>query len=153
RRDARGLQPRRGDDRGAAPGAPGRGRGGRGRRRGPQLGAGRGARGRARGAILLGSGQSETGHEGRTRSPRRRMFGTRGSAPDRRDTPRPARPTPPALDMTELDAMRRALDLAWRGWGRVHPNPLVGAVVLSGSAIIGEGYHAEFGGPHAEREA
>jgi len=55
--------------------------------------------------------------------------------------------------MTELDAMRRALDLAWRGWGRVHPNPLVGAVVLSGSAIIGEGYHAEFGGPHAEREA
>ena len=48
--------------------------------------------------------------------------------------------------------MERALDLARRGWGRVAPNPLVGAVVLSGeeSAVVGEGYHAEFGGPHAE---
>ncbi len=47
--------------------------------------------------------------------------------------------------------MTRALDLAWRGWGRVQPNPLVGAVVLdaAGSAV-GEGWHAEFGGPHAE---
>lgn len=46
--------------------------------------------------------------------------------------------------------MRRALDLAWRGWGRVHPNPLVGAVVLADGKIVGEGFHAEFGGPHAE---
>src|SRR5438093_13619307 len=50
----------------------------------------------------------------------------------------------------EVDAMRRALDLAWRGWGRVAPNPLVGAVVLRGDAVVGEGWHAEFGGPHAE---
>ncbi len=49
--------------------------------------------------------------------------------------------------------MLRALDLAIGGWGRVHPNPLVGAVVLSGDALVGEGYHAEFGGPHAERVA
>jgi len=49
--------------------------------------------------------------------------------------------------------MARALDLAWRGWGRVHPNPLVGAVVLAGGELIGEGYHAEFGGPHAEPQA
>src|SRR2546427_816150 len=47
-------------------------------------------------------------------------------------------------------AMRRALELAWRGWGRVAPNPLVGAVVLRGDAVVGEGWHAEFGGPHAE---
>src|SRR5207253_11089023 len=47
-------------------------------------------------------------------------------------------------------AMERALDLARRGWGRVAPNPLVGAVVLAGETIVGEGYHAEFGGPHAE---
>src|SRR5439155_1162647 len=46
--------------------------------------------------------------------------------------------------------MERALDLARRGWGRVAPNPLVGAVVLAGETIVGEGYHAEFGGPHAE---
>jgi len=46
--------------------------------------------------------------------------------------------------------MRRALDLAWRGWGRVHPNPLVGAVVLDGGEPAGEGWHAEFGERHAE---
>src|SRR5512134_811303 len=46
--------------------------------------------------------------------------------------------------------MRRAIDLAWRGWGRVAPNPLVGAVVLRHARVAGEGWHAEFGGPHAE---
>jgi diaminohydroxyphosphoribosylaminopyrimidine deaminase / 5-amino-6-(5-phosphoribosylamino)uracil reductase len=46
--------------------------------------------------------------------------------------------------------MRRALELARRGWGRVAPNPLVGAVVLRDGAVVGEGHHAEFGGPHAE---
>jgi diaminohydroxyphosphoribosylaminopyrimidine deaminase / 5-amino-6-(5-phosphoribosylamino)uracil reductase len=49
--------------------------------------------------------------------------------------------------------MRRALDLALRGWGRVAPNPLVGAVLLRDDAVIGEGWHAEFGGPHAEAAA
>ncbi|MGH7547210.1 MAG: bifunctional diaminohydroxyphosphoribosylaminopyrimidine deaminase/5-amino-6-(5-phosphoribosylamino)uracil reductase RibD [Gemmatimonadales bacterium] len=46
--------------------------------------------------------------------------------------------------------MRRALDLALRGWGRVAPNPLVGAVVLQGDEVTGEGFHGEYGGPHAE---
>ncbi|HEU4526025.1 MAG TPA: bifunctional diaminohydroxyphosphoribosylaminopyrimidine deaminase/5-amino-6-(5-phosphoribosylamino)uracil reductase RibD [Gemmatimonadales bacterium] len=47
--------------------------------------------------------------------------------------------------------MIRALDLAWRGWGRVQPNPLVGAVVLSSDGrVVGEGWHAEFGDRHAE---
>src|SRR5216110_588935 len=50
----------------------------------------------------------------------------------------------------EQMAMERALDLARRGWGRVAPNPLVGAVVLAGDAVVGEGYHAEYEGPHAE---
>src|SRR5690242_7421557 len=50
----------------------------------------------------------------------------------------------------ERAAMQRALDLARRGWGRVAPNPLVGAVVLAGDAVVSEGYHAEYGGPHAE---
>jgi diaminohydroxyphosphoribosylaminopyrimidine deaminase / 5-amino-6-(5-phosphoribosylamino)uracil reductase len=52
--------------------------------------------------------------------------------------------------MTEREAMARALALAWRGWGQVRPNPLVGAVVLADGELVGEGWHAEFGGPHAE---
>src|SRR2546423_4943185 len=53
---------------------------------------------------------------------------------------------PPA----ERAAMERALDLARRGWGRVAPNPMVGAVILTGDRVVAEGYHAEYGGPHAE---
>lgn len=49
--------------------------------------------------------------------------------------------------------VRRALELARRGRGRVEPNPLVGAVVVRDGEVVGEGYHAEFGGPHAERRA
>jgi diaminohydroxyphosphoribosylaminopyrimidine deaminase/5-amino-6-(5-phosphoribosylamino)uracil reductase len=52
--------------------------------------------------------------------------------------------------MTEAEAMSRALDLAWRGWGRVSPNPMVGAVVLKDGEIVGEGWHSEYGAPHAE---
>lgn len=55
--------------------------------------------------------------------------------------------------MDEPAAMERALRLAWRGWGRVHPNPLVGAVVVRDGVLVGEGWHAEFGGAHAERAA
>jgi diaminohydroxyphosphoribosylaminopyrimidine deaminase/5-amino-6-(5-phosphoribosylamino)uracil reductase len=56
--------------------------------------------------------------------------------------------------VTEAAAMQRAVELAWRGWGRVHPNPLVGALVLDANgAVAGEGWHAEFGGRHAERVA
>ena len=46
--------------------------------------------------------------------------------------------------------MRRALELALEGWGHVAPNPLVGAVLLREGDVVAEGYHAEFGGPHAE---
>jgi diaminohydroxyphosphoribosylaminopyrimidine deaminase/5-amino-6-(5-phosphoribosylamino)uracil reductase len=46
--------------------------------------------------------------------------------------------------------MQRALELARRGWGRVSPNPLVGAVVLRDRLVVGDGWHAEFGGDHAE---
>ena len=49
--------------------------------------------------------------------------------------------------------MQRALKLARRGEGMVSPNPLVGAVIVKGDRIIGEGYHRRFGGPHAEIEA
>lgn len=50
----------------------------------------------------------------------------------------------------EREAMTRAIELAWRGWGRVAPNPMVGAVVLAEGRSVGEGWHAEFGRPHAE---
>ncbi|MBM4010302.1 MAG: bifunctional diaminohydroxyphosphoribosylaminopyrimidine deaminase/5-amino-6-(5-phosphoribosylamino)uracil reductase RibD [Planctomycetota bacterium] len=46
--------------------------------------------------------------------------------------------------------MRRALELASRGRGFVEPNPPVGAVVTRDGAVIGEGWHERFGGPHAE---
>ncbi len=52
--------------------------------------------------------------------------------------------------MTEQEAMSRAIELAWRGWGQVHPNPMVGAVVLRDGQLIGEGYHARYGDAHAE---
>lgn len=46
--------------------------------------------------------------------------------------------------------MQRCLDLAQRGAGRVAPNPLVGAVLVHDGRIIGEGWHQQYGGPHAE---
>jgi diaminohydroxyphosphoribosylaminopyrimidine deaminase / 5-amino-6-(5-phosphoribosylamino)uracil reductase len=49
--------------------------------------------------------------------------------------------------------MRRALRLAKRGYGSVSPNPMVGAVLTREGKIIGEGWHRQAGGPHAEIEA
>lgn len=49
--------------------------------------------------------------------------------------------------------MRRCLDLARNGLGSVAPNPMVGAVVVLDGRIIGEGFHAASGKPHAEVEA
>jgi diaminohydroxyphosphoribosylaminopyrimidine deaminase/5-amino-6-(5-phosphoribosylamino)uracil reductase len=46
--------------------------------------------------------------------------------------------------------MRRALRLAERGRGRTRPNPPVGAVVVRGDRIVGEGWHRAAGEPHAE---
>ena len=54
--------------------------------------------------------------------------------------------------MTRRDKrfMRRALELAAKGGWRAAPNPRVGAVVVRGGRVVGEGYHRRFGGPHAE---
>lgn len=50
--------------------------------------------------------------------------------------------------------MARALELAEHGRGAVSPNPMVGAVIVSAAGeVLGEGFHAELGGPHAERAA
>jgi diaminohydroxyphosphoribosylaminopyrimidine deaminase/5-amino-6-(5-phosphoribosylamino)uracil reductase len=59
------------------------------------------------------------------------------------------------VTVTEQDLvhLRRALELAEGGRGRVSPNPLVGAILARDDAVIGEGFHAELGGLHAERAA
>jgi diaminohydroxyphosphoribosylaminopyrimidine deaminase/5-amino-6-(5-phosphoribosylamino)uracil reductase len=60
-----------------------------------------------------------------------------------------------ATTATERDLrhLNRTLELAERGRGHTSPNPLVGAVVVKGGRVIGEGFHAGAGLPHAEREA
>lgn len=59
--------------------------------------------------------------------------------------------TPSAL--TDELYMRRALELAGRGFGMTSPNPMVGAVVVKNGKVLGEGYHKMVGKPHAEVEA
>jgi diaminohydroxyphosphoribosylaminopyrimidine deaminase / 5-amino-6-(5-phosphoribosylamino)uracil reductase len=46
--------------------------------------------------------------------------------------------------------LARALELAERGRGTTHPNPVVGAVVVRDGEVVGEGWHERKGGPHAE---
>ncbi len=46
--------------------------------------------------------------------------------------------------------MSRALHLAARGLGETNPNPAVGCVLVRGGRVLGEGWHARAGGPHAE---
>ncbi len=53
----------------------------------------------------------------------------------------------------DREGLRRAIELARQGWGRVHPNPMVGCVLVLDGEIVGEGWHRQFGGPHAEIEA
>jgi diaminohydroxyphosphoribosylaminopyrimidine deaminase / 5-amino-6-(5-phosphoribosylamino)uracil reductase len=61
----------------------------------------------------------------------------------------------PQTTATERDLthLRRTLRLAARGRGRTSPNPVVGAVVARGERVLGEGFHAAAGEPHAERVA
>jgi diaminohydroxyphosphoribosylaminopyrimidine deaminase / 5-amino-6-(5-phosphoribosylamino)uracil reductase len=49
--------------------------------------------------------------------------------------------------------LSRAIELAERGAGRVSPNPMVGAVVARDGELLGEGWHDEYGGAHAEVNA
>ncbi|PIQ77073.1 riboflavin biosynthesis protein RibD [Candidatus Peregrinibacteria bacterium CG11_big_fil_rev_8_21_14_0_20_46_8] len=53
----------------------------------------------------------------------------------------------------DLRFMTRAIELAKKGGHAVSPNPMVGAVVVSGGKIVAEGWHRKFGGPHAEVHA
>jgi len=55
--------------------------------------------------------------------------------------------------LTDAFYMNRALKLARKGEAWVSPNPMVGAVIVKGNRIIGEGYHEKFGDDHAEINA
>ena len=55
--------------------------------------------------------------------------------------------------MTDETYMKLALDSAQKGCGWVNPNPMVGAVIVKNSRIIGAGYHEQYGALHAERNA
>jgi diaminohydroxyphosphoribosylaminopyrimidine deaminase/5-amino-6-(5-phosphoribosylamino)uracil reductase len=56
------------------------------------------------------------------------------------------------LDCTQTDRehLSRAIEIAANGLGRTNPNPIVGAVIANDEGVLGEGWHAELGGPHAE---
>src|ERR1700742_4385605 len=58
-----------------------------------------------------------------------------------------------SLTETDREHLRRALELAEGGRGRVSPNPLVGAGLVRDGKVIGGGFHAALAGPHAERAA
>jgi diaminohydroxyphosphoribosylaminopyrimidine deaminase / 5-amino-6-(5-phosphoribosylamino)uracil reductase len=49
--------------------------------------------------------------------------------------------------------MQRCVDLAYLGQGNVSPNPMVGCIIVKNGLVIGEGYHSEYGGKHAEIKA
>src|SRR5262245_22193341 len=60
---------------------------------------------------------------------------------------------PPQTSSRDRSYLRRALRLALRGRYRTAPHPRVGAVLVRDGAVVGEGWHREIGGPHAEAEA
>jgi diaminohydroxyphosphoribosylaminopyrimidine deaminase/5-amino-6-(5-phosphoribosylamino)uracil reductase len=57
------------------------------------------------------------------------------------------------LTAADTDHLARSIELAEFGLGRVHPNPMVGALVVRDEDVLGEGWHEECGGPHAEVNA
>ena len=58
------------------------------------------------------------------------------------------------MDATAQDALfLRTIELAEKGWGRTHPNPMVGALIVENGEVVGEGYHSVAGHAHAEVEA
>jgi diaminohydroxyphosphoribosylaminopyrimidine deaminase/5-amino-6-(5-phosphoribosylamino)uracil reductase len=55
--------------------------------------------------------------------------------------------------MNDAEYMAMTLELAAKAIGKVSPDPLVGAVIVNNSEIVGTGYYAEYGAPHAEAVA
>jgi diaminohydroxyphosphoribosylaminopyrimidine deaminase / 5-amino-6-(5-phosphoribosylamino)uracil reductase len=57
------------------------------------------------------------------------------------------------MEMTDKQAMERALNLAEKARGKTSPNPMVGAVIINNGKVVGEGFHEAAGEPHAEINA
>jgi diaminohydroxyphosphoribosylaminopyrimidine deaminase / 5-amino-6-(5-phosphoribosylamino)uracil reductase len=58
-----------------------------------------------------------------------------------------------AFSAFDAAMMRRALALAEKGLYTATPNPRVGCVIVQGESVVGEGWHAKAGEPHAEADA
>ena len=54
------------------------------------------------------------------------------------------------LDRADEVFLERARVIAQGGWGMVHPNPMVGCVLVKDGRVVSEAYHEVFGGSHAE---
>jgi diaminohydroxyphosphoribosylaminopyrimidine deaminase / 5-amino-6-(5-phosphoribosylamino)uracil reductase len=61
--------------------------------------------------------------------------------------------TPVHVSAEDRAFVDRAVELGRQGWGCVQPNPMVGCVLVKEGAVIAEGWHHEYGGPHAEVDA
>ena len=59
----------------------------------------------------------------------------------------------PSTTDTDKLCLSRAIELARNGSGAVKPNPVVGAVIARDGEVLGEGWHREYGGAHAEVNA
>ena len=59
---------------------------------------------------------------------------------------------PPLIELEPVDRahLESARRIAHEGWGQVHPNPMVGCVLVKGGKVVSQGHHEVFGGPHAE---
>lgn len=57
------------------------------------------------------------------------------------------------MNERDVEYLRRAMRLAMNGRGTTEPNPSVGCVIIKNNRVIGEGFSAPFGGPHAEPRA
>src|SRR5690606_12134089 len=105
-----------------------------------------------------GGGQTPLGGGHRDPRQRRRQLVAGGTRRGREEAlaSRQRRLSPPMSKRFESPpaVMQHALALAEQGVGRVEPNPPVGAVIVNDALeLIGEGYHEQFGGPHAEINA
>ena len=58
----------------------------------------------------------------------------------------------PDYEETEVH-FGRTLELAKKGWGNTHPNPMVGAIIVEAGEVVAEGYHPRAGSAHAEVDA
>jgi diaminohydroxyphosphoribosylaminopyrimidine deaminase/5-amino-6-(5-phosphoribosylamino)uracil reductase len=59
----------------------------------------------------------------------------------------------PPLSSSDRHLLQRAIEIGRNGWGRVHPNPMVGCVIVREGRVVSEGWHEKLGEAHAEVNA